>query len=971
MSLMLGTMMDGLFGGAQSAMSLYKQYDDMQALQRQNEYRTTALAEADKNKSANDRLLPTALDNGGALDQPSSGSGSGSGGDTTGPAVGPVYDPAKLSGGGGASPASPGASPIKSPTTSRSSAGHDPNTLPTETDLPKPPASAPAPAPAPALGSGIPTYATPPQTPVAPGAAPVSTAPSNMQTYDTPQGGYVADAPQAPAVGPPGGQPVWRGLPQASPNTNPTQADVDAQKLPAAALPGRVGPTAPSSMATSDPQPSGSPPATPAAPAAPSTFQGRPSYFQEQAKDSRFTNQPVGASLHGPAQEPPAPAKPDAYRNQPPAAEPGSPEFRGRFAVPPPSTEPRPSANPYPVRPPNVRDTVGAKIMGALGALNPISSAHAETSEQASASDARDSAEAGNTTEVKNAAQPAQVAAQQSSQTPAPAAGPTAVSVPASSAPVAPGQTTPTVQSEATPKIIKPLIDPRYYNALNAPYKAEIDRIAAQEHVTPQRLAAHWYAESGMKLTSADGAEGERGVMQMLPGTHSDSDPHGQYDANRWQDSLTVAARHINRLDRDLGQDSVASVVGYQSGPGNIADVAAHPDQHPNATAYVTKIFGQNAQIDASTLPTSNGPKPTMQGVMEAARSGPDGVVRYVAQTSGGLQMTDGWRRLETMMMADAGSKGDAAGMAHARDFVLQMSHQGMTENLTRADELIRAGNPTAAIPYLAKAHAFVPDGQMAQFGQDAKGNIWGHMVDEHDPSRTVSKPFQVTSESLQSLMTQTAPQYVKSVQAQIKAASEARLNDAHAQHYKDEPAARVAAAAEAEKGREFVTRTTAEARRYAADQARAGSADVATINAAAKVETQHQQKLDLAKAINTESEEIYGDSGSYAPSREKGTPGLPLQKRAAMSQVHYDVRMGDEHGMSRTQAQYISEGVVNRTMSVQRMTDGRYGVLKPGTTSPIGFLSATVGQQYAKPDAPNQTQAIPQSNAPSTNTVN
>ena len=551
------------------------------------------------------------------------------------------------------------------------------------------------------------------------------------------------------------------------------------------------------------------------------------------------------------------------------------------------------------------------------------------------------------------------------------------MNIPASAAPVAPGQTTPTTQSEATPKIIKPTVDPQYYNALNPSYKAVIDKIAAQESVTPQRLAATWFAESSMSLTAKDGAAGEKGIMQMLPGTHDQADPGHTLDPNRWQDSLTAAARRINQLDRDLGQDSVASVVGWQSGPGNIAAVAANPGAHPVATAYVNKIFGQNVQVNQTNLPTSNGPRPTMQGVVAAnSNGGPDGVVKYVAQTAGGLQMTDAWRRVETMMTAEAASKGDWAGVSHARDFVLQASQKGMLQNTMLADQQLRAGNGAGAIAYLAKAHTFVPDGQMGQFGLDAKGNVWAHMVDESDPSRVVGKPFQVTSQSLQTIMNQSADpkEYVAAVNAQQKAVAENALSAAHTNYYNEMGPARVEAAKTAERWHDQATALSAQyhdeevARQTAHDKAQDTTAN-------AKIDAGFYKDPANKRDLNKEVDGTYGDQGSYAT----GDTPAPLKQRAQMAQVHIELRSNDP-GTSAVHAQYISEGLAKGNLGVIRQTDGSYAVRDPkDPKTTLGRLSNATGAQFDKSpvskspigSVPIPTQGIPQANAPTTTAVN
>ena len=348
---------------------------------------------------------------------------------------------------------------------------------------------------------------------------------------------------------------------------------------------------------------------------------------------------------------------------------------------------------------------------------------------------------------------------QPAGQSPAPASAPTSANAPQPAA--APSQAVqtqpaPAAQSEATPPANRPLLDPRPYAKLaeEAPqYRAMVDQVAQETGVSPQRLAWHWYREGGFHTQVPDGKAGEQGPLQVLPSTARTVDPKGNLDPHDLQSSLRLAGRYIGQMDAKFGQDTPASVMAYQGGPGSVQAMAANPARaeidHPNTVAYGRAAF-PGFQINGSHA--SKGIDIDPKNLVDAnTQGGPDGALRYLSQVSqqSGMPMTDVMKSAESALVAQAAARGDIAGMQHAKDYFLQMSHAGANSNLMAAHQALSAGDSQSAAGYLAKAHAFFPDGSYGKFGIDAKGNLYGQRFDEHNPGNPLGQAFQVKPQDI------------------------------------------------------------------------------------------------------------------------------------------------------------------------------------------------------------------------------
>ena len=332
--------------------------------------------------------------------------------------------------------------------------------------------------------------------------------------------------------------------------------------------------------------------------------------------------------------------------------------------------------------------------------------------------------------------------------------------VPASQAPVAPNQTSPTTQSERTPEVRTPGINPQSLTWLktNRPDDAEyVQKMADKYGVTPERIAAHWWKESGLVRSVHDGTSGEQGVMQVMPGTRDQVDPRHELDPYNHHDSIETSARIIRDLDHRFGKDTFSSVLAYNGGPGTADRVAAGQPTNGNAVKYASHpVFFGGETINASDITGSIKIDPNK--MQEAAeKAGPSGVLSYIANTEpNNMPLSDKWYAAKRALVDHALRFGGANAIEQARaadQWVFEQSRQGVNESLVSAYNAMQAGDSKGAAQYLAKAHAFFPDGSVGQFGVDDKGQIWTQRVDEHDPSRKLGSPTMITKDQVAGLL--------------------------------------------------------------------------------------------------------------------------------------------------------------------------------------------------------------------------
>lgn len=496
------------------------------------------------------------------------------------------------------------------------------------------------------------------------------------------------------------------------------------------------------------------------------------------------------------------------------------------------------------------------------------------------------------------------------------------------------GQQGPAQQSEPPVSYVRPPFNDKPYTALaeqSPAHRSLVDRIAAEEGVDPSRLALHWNLESALHAKAADGRDGERGVMQVLPSTQKLVDPSMKLDPAVLEDSLRMGARVIHRLDAQYGQNTPSSVVAYQGGPGTADAFAADPErarqEHPNGARYLSNAYG-DTRLGRENFPPGIQLDPI--ALIRAGQEGPDGFLKELASTGpAGIPMSDRWHAAETSLMVLAASRGDMEGVQHARDFVYQMSHQGSITSMMNAYKSLSVGDGAGAAQQLARAHAFFPDGSMGQFGVDKSGKVWAQRVDEHDPNHVLGKPFQVTMEGVQQMLitTQDPNKYAEMLTKMQKENAGIRKERALADYYETQPKIQAAA---------LRSNTQLETARIHTESAERIAA------------ARNQTALDS----NTRQDAIHkeigaGDTGLYASIADPA-------KRGAAADLHAELRYNNPH-MTPDSAADIAKGTLDGRYALGKTTDGRDTIIDRANRTPMAIINPQLAAKIARLLSPAQ----------------
>lgn len=499
-------------------------------------------------------------------------------------------------------------------------------------------------------------------------------------------------------------------------------------------------------------------------------------------------------------------------------------------------------------------------------------------------------------------------------------------------------------QSEPTPQITKPPIDPRPYAwvAQHDPkIKSWIDNASRVTGVDPIRIAAHLYAESGFNPNVKRGGDGEIGMGQMLPSTAAHYTAGGRLDPFNPTDNVLMSALYMRDLDAKYGKDSFASVAHY-NGSG------------PAAAAYARKLMPTAPESDEMQLHAGDG-STTPQGLVQAGvQGGPDGFLRYVVQTAPkGLPVSDAWRHAEALLVNAFIQKGDIAGAQHARDFVFQMSHAGSNQYLMAAHQALSAGNGTAAAQYLAKAHAFFPDGTIGRFRSDGT-HVFAERLDENDPSQRLGASMPVTTSDIAGLLNQTLDpqQYLKTLNTQQAAAADARLKQLHGDYYQQLPAIRQAEVNQ----RDAASQRSATSRLEAANTSALGRVTAAQVRADALA---GKQDLSGEHMIEKETNDLYNPQTSPDQSPEA------LQNLGKQANIYRALRTNHISG---PQAQAVTKGLASGDLQVKVSPDKtQAGVFNKSGKALVYLPPSAVSQLAGAPPAPPQRTALPSGVGPAT----
>lgn len=542
------------------------------------------------------------------------------------------------------------------------------------------------------------------------------------------------------------------------------------------------------------------------------------------------------------------------------------------------------------------------------------------------------------------------------------------VTVTGSGGKVAPGQTTPSLQSETTPAVATPQIWDSPYHLLaeqRPDLSAKVDAVTQKYRILPQELAAHWYTESDFREQVPDdptGANKAQGALQIEPGTHQTLDPKGTRNPHNLDDNLDLAAQRIQLANSHYGQGTPASWVAYMRGEGAVqrewsVDLDKALRDNPIVAKSLATAF-PGVKLAQAMFP-QGGPVNAQAVVQAGTQGGPDAFLKTMVATGPqGMPMTDLWRNAEGALVKAALMRGDLQGAMHAQDFVLQMSHAGMTSNLMAADQALLSGNSTTAAQYLAKAHAFFPDGTYGRFGTGSDGKLYAEQFNEGNGQPTGQR-FEVTHNALsyQLMLTRDPVKFAQLVQEQQKTNSSIMLNQGRAEYYADLPNQRRESAQLQFQAREDATN----------QRAQSATEHQATILEAQRMrDEQHHGNVQADnRSIDTGASKAYGPDSQDTIFLDQGGKALPPTQRQSVAEqaasIYGDVRrtsrdagapVGDLQAQGLTRALMSHQGKVTTKNGVNAVVD-------PQTGQPLGYISDGLANRLGLAGAKPQQQSM------------
>jgi hypothetical protein len=155
-------------------------------------------------------------------------------------------------------------------------------------------------------------------------------------------------------------------------------------------------------------------------------------------------------------------------------------------------------------------------------------------------------------------------------------------------------------------------LSPSTLEAKASPYQTPISSASKKYGVRPELVKAVITIESCFKPT-ARGSSGEKGLMQLMPGTAKRLNIRNGYNA--WQ-NIHGGAKYLGLLLGHYEGDTHRAVAAFNAGEGNVKKAGKIPNR-----TYVAKVmhaYGKFARVKAASTPnkTSNLKQVLAEGVL-------------------------------------------------------------------------------------------------------------------------------------------------------------------------------------------------------------------------------------------------------------------------------------------------------------------------------------------------------------------
>ena len=525
-----------------------------------------------------------------------------------------------------------------------------------------------------------------------------------------------------------------------------------------------------------------------------------------------------------------------------------------------------------------------------------------------------------------------------------------------------------TVRTESTPPALAPQVDPSYGERLrqaNPELAAKVGALVAKIGGADYNgVAAELWMES--KFGTDTNNNGTRNIMQVTGQAQADAEKAigHKLDMNNPDDSLLAGIVYHKILadDYKLGSGTMQNYLAYRGGPATVAAISAKGlegaiKDDPRIAGYmgrVQQLYGYDKNVNpldksyytGGTLGPNSTHLDVPTLINTAHTQGPDGALNYIAQTGGtGLGMTEHWRNAQSALERYAIWSGHPENIPHAAEWIAQLSQQGTVSNLIAADQAFLRGDMTGAAQSLARSHAFFPDGSYADIGVDKSNKLWVTTYSEATGNQ-LSQQFQLTHDMIaqQIIALQNPTTYIQVQQKYRAENAKIDLDKAHTKYYGDMPAERLQQAQIAAQVHEDAIEQRRQANENTVQQRREAEAD--RIGA-------------TTRPIDAEITKWYNDN--QPPTDESGKTTMTPERFGAMAEVQRALMYPQAAGGAEMAAKSANNMAENLITGKWRMAPATANKDRPNAPPAVGLVDAqgnphgylsleTVGRMLAVP---------------------
>jgi hypothetical protein len=336
-----------------------------------------------------------------------------------------------------------------------------------------------------------------------------------------------------------------------------------------------------------------------------------------------------------------------------------------------------------------------------------------------------------------------------------------------------------------------------------------------------------------------------------------------------------------------------------------------------------------------------------------------------VANAPRGMSTNDMWPHVGTLLEQAYILKGDMVGAQRAREYVFQQQHVGSNQALMDAYRAMAVGDSAGAAQFLAKSHAFVPDGSTMSFKVGPNNTLWGQRFADGSGNQPMGGPFQVTPGGIATMLNQTLDpqQFLKTLNAE----RELTQKMVHDQLMTGVRREGIQTTAETQDLNRAQRAATAEAGQTAATARTQLQVDAANQRA----EEANQRMRDIAAArtgqiANARRNALTKEADNYwnpntNPQDFAGGDMSPAQLSQAFD-IHAGMRTATPDLQPRSAVDF-TKNILNNSWSVRPTADGRLAVLdKPNNSGNVrAYLPGSMASIFGRSVGETPVSATPQ----------